>query len=463
MTRWCSVGLLFLSQYASATELVVNAKDGQKAVVLVDEYVKGEAPVTTDAEPGEVDVAFRTSMFGPVLFSEKIQIPASGSIELLVDMDERTVKVVKTTGAATAPAPAPDPEPAPKPSPSPKPSPKPAPAGELGPAPEPESGKGVVTVKASKAGIPIVIDGDDTGKKTPAHVSLAPGKHVLKLEQGCYSGEEEFSVTEGAKAELSIDLAADKAMLAIRTNPSGAQIFIDGKELGASPLDARLTCGERVLKAVKDGYTAIEKTVDVGGEESVSLELEKDAWGSLEVSVEPADAAILLDGDRIGTGKATLDKVRAGSHTLTVERKGKELEKRQIEVGEGKSVVLSLVVSGDVKGPKEPKEKGGPKIAPIVIGGAGIAGAVPLVILGTYNYQQARIAYDDYLTTEDPDEAQKIFDEEVAPRQSTAFVEWAGGGVAFLGGAALVTVGLLDGDGLYAVPTPNGFVIGGRF
>ena len=59
MTRWCSVGLLFLSQYASATELVVKAKDGQKAVVLVVEYVKGEAPVTTTADAGEVEVAFR--------------------------------------------------------------------------------------------------------------------------------------------------------------------------------------------------------------------------------------------------------------------------------------------------------------------------------------------------------------------------------------------------------------------
>ncbi|MCB9677261.1 MAG: PEGA domain-containing protein [Alphaproteobacteria bacterium] len=460
MTRWCSVGLLFLSQYASATELVVKAKDGQKAVVLVDEYVKGEAPVTTTADAGEVEVAFRMSMFGPVLFSEKITVPASGSVELLVDMEERTVEVVSTT----APEPAPAPKPAPEPAPKPKPAPEPAPVSGLGPAPEPGAGEGIVTVKASKEGLPISVDGKDTGKKVPAHLPLAPGKHVVKIAQGCFAGEKEFQVSEGEKSEISVDLAADKAMLAVRSDPSGATIYLDGKELGVAPMDARLTCGERTFKATKDGYLAIEKTVDVGTDESVSFELQKDAWGSLEVSVEPADAAILLDGDRVGTGKATLDKVQAGSHTLTIERKGKEVEKRTVEVGEGKSVVLALVVSADTKGPKEPKAKGnGPKVAPIVIGGVGIVGSIPLVGLGVYNYSQARIAYDDYLTIEDEAEADRIFKEEVAPRQTVAFAEWAAGGVLLAGGAALVTVGFLDGDGLYAAPTPNGFVIGGRF
>ncbi len=439
---------------AEATEIKVTSKGDKTAVVLMDEFVKGEAPVTTEADPGQVELAFRNSMFGPVLFSETIDVPDSGTVEIVVDMESRSL-TVETSGGGLS-----------RPKPEPKPKPKPKPSGDDGDAPTPGDDEAVAKISAAQDGLKISLDGEDTGKKTPAHLTLDPGKHVVSLSSGCYSGEVEFSVDAGATKEVDVDLDATKALIAIRTEPAGAQVYVDGKELGKAPMDAKLNCGDRTLKATKDGYLAKEVQVDVGTDEDVNIELDRDAFGSLEVSVEPADSDILLDGEKVGRGQVTLDKVVAGSHELTVERKGREVEKRTIEVGENKSMVLSLVVTdaGKTPKPKPNKTKGsGPKVAPIVIGSTAVVGAVPLAAFGVYNYGQARIAYDDYIQIEDDVEAERVFREEVAPRQTVAFIEWAGAGVLAVGGGALIVAGLLDGEGVYAAPTPNGIVIGGSF
>jgi hypothetical protein len=461
MTHWCRLGALSAATLAgsffvtaSATEIKVTSKGDKTAVVLLDEFVKGEAPVTTEADPGQVEIAFRNSMFGPVLFSETLDVPESGVVEVLVDMDARTVTVETKGGGLKRP--------------DPKPEPEPEPVDGAGPPPKAGADESVVTVHAANEGMKILLDGKDTGKTTPAHLIVDPGRHVVKLTGACSMGEKEFAAEAGKTLGLGIDVENEKALLAIRTEPAGAQVYIDGKELGTAPMDAKLNCGDRTLKATKDGYLAKEVEVAVGEDEDVTITLDRDAYGSLEVSVEPADSDILLDGEKVGRGSVTLDKIAAGSHELTVERKGREVEKRTIEVGENKAMVLALVVSdGGGKAPKPdkpPKTKGnGPKVAPIVVGSAAIVGAVPLAAFGVYNYGQARIAYNDYLEIEDDVEAERVFREEVAPRQTIAFIEWAGAGVLAVGGGALVVAGLLDGEGLYAAPTPNGFVIGGKF
>lgn len=461
--------ILFLLHPAFATEVKIEAADGQKAVVLIDDLVKGETPVVTDVDGGEVTLGFRSSMFGPVLFTQKVQIPADGSIAFTVDVAERAV-----SGAGVV-----EPEPAPAPAPA--------------PAPEP-AGATRVTITSAEDGAKIELDGKSTGQKTPATIDVDPGRHVVKLSKGCSTGEQEFSVDDGATEQLEVALTAAKVMLSVNVEPAGATVEVDGKKLGEAPLEAKLSCGERVVKVTKEGFKSAEKKVDLGSEDaSVDFELAVDAYGTLEITVEP-EGVIKLDGERIGANEASLAKVPVGEHTLTVERKGVEVESRKIQVKKDATVMLTLVVpepdavaasdkgkdkdAGKTKDadkdkdadkakdpePKPPKKpKTGPSALRIITNSAVTAGSIPLIALGSYNFSQALKAVKQAEAEPDDVEAQRIVSQEVRPREILAYTEWGVGGALLVTGATLWITSFTSDSEVVVLPTMNGLQIHGRF
>jgi hypothetical protein len=70
-------------------------------------------------------------------------------------------------------------------------------------------------------------------------------------------------------------LARSPARFVIRTQPSGAQVWIDGKAVGTTPLDLSLPAGERTMKIERDGFKPLERTFSVtrGVDEALDLDL----------------------------------------------------------------------------------------------------------------------------------------------------------------------------------------------
>lgn len=446
--------LYLLSSLALATEVTVEATDGQRAVVLIDDLVKGETPVVTDVDGGEVTLAFRDSMFGPVLFQQKVTVPASGKVTYVVDVAQRSIE---GTGAG-----------------SPTPSPAPATA--------PAAPKTQVELSSAEKGVDIVLDGKSTGKKTPATFDVGPGRHVITLAKGCATAESEFSVDEGQTKKLQLELEPAKVMLAITSTPEGATVSLDGKEIGKTPLDAKVDCGDRKVAVALEGYKPAEKAVSLDTEDaSVAFQLDKDAYGSMEITVEP-EGVIKLDGDRIGANTATVDKISVGEHTLTIERSGIVVETRKINVKENSTVMLTLVVpepdkskeptEKDPKEPKEPKAPKEPKVKKpstgpsalrLVTNGVVTAGSVPLIALGTYNFTQAVKAVRQAELEPDDRIASEIVRTQVRPREILAYTEWGVGGALLLTGATLWVTSFTDGSSVVVVPTGRGLNISGRF
>jgi hypothetical protein len=70
-------------------------------------------------------------------------------------------------------------------------------------------------------------------------------------------------------------LARSPARFVIRTRPSGAQVWIDGKPMGATPLDLSLPAGERTMRIERDGFKPLQRTFSVtrGVDEALDLDL----------------------------------------------------------------------------------------------------------------------------------------------------------------------------------------------
>jgi hypothetical protein len=149
-----------------------------------------------------------------------------------------------------------------------------------------------LSVTSTPAGANVYIDGRDTGKLTPAQVSVDKGQHVVLVRKGGYVDETtsaqfvlgqtiSFSPTlrslgnvddiktVGKMSKLFGGKAAQgMGTVSIKTQPKGAQVAINQHMLDkSSPVDVLLDPGNYVVDITVTGYAPLHKviTVDKGG------------------------------------------------------------------------------------------------------------------------------------------------------------------------------------------------------
>lgn len=113
-------------------------------------------------------------------------------------------------------------------------------------------------------------------------------------------------------------LEAKTSFLLVKSEPPGATVLIDGKELGVTPFQDLVPVGARLVEVrLGELYGAVRKRIDLGEEGAkLSFELPKQ-YGVLDVRSTPSGAAILIDGEP--TGEVTphvFPKRKAGTYTV---------------------------------------------------------------------------------------------------------------------------------------------------
>ena len=97
---------------------------------------------------------------------------------------------------------------------------------------------GKLKVVSNPPGASIILDGEDSGKKTPAVVSMDSGvPHVVKLVLKHHHDHIATDVSIDAKAEeeMMVNLKPSAILINILSKPMGADVLIGGKVLGQTP------------------------------------------------------------------------------------------------------------------------------------------------------------------------------------------------------------------------------------
>jgi serine/threonine protein kinase len=149
-----------------------------------------------------------------------------------------------------------------------------------------------LSVTSTPAGANVYIDGKDSGKLTPAQVSVDKGQHVVLVRKPGFIDEttsaqfvlaQTVSFSPTLRALGNIDdiktvgkmnklfgskLTPGMGIVSIKTQPKGAQVSINKRMLDRStPVDAELDPGNYIVDITLSGYTSVHKvvTVDKGG------------------------------------------------------------------------------------------------------------------------------------------------------------------------------------------------------
>lgn len=141
--------------------------------------------------------------------------------------------------------------------------------------------------------------------------------------------------------------------LMITSSPSGASVWLDGENLGRTPLrwdDG--TKGQRYVFELRlDGYdpAKVTATYPEGGEKPVSRNLTAsaagDVPGKISVNVSQGWAEVWIDGTKIDTTPLYNHEITAGTHTVRVVNPGTGYEStRKVTISGGKTERLSFDV-----------------------------------------------------------------------------------------------------------------------
>ena len=138
----------------------------------------------------------------------------------------------------------------------------------------------------------------------------------------------------GEEQEFIFDLEPAWADVQIDTKPSGAEIFIDNKNIGMTPLDFDLIEGQHVLGIKKNGYKDFSTEIAVKARENIVLELFNLSRLDSKLSIVsyPKGASVNIDSVYRGMTPVEIDLEPLVSHSVSVSKPGYKTMDQIIEL-----------------------------------------------------------------------------------------------------------------------------------
>lgn len=243
---------------------------------------------------------------------------------------------------------------------------------------------GSLYASSSPQGASLYVDGVYYGHTPTTVGGFDQGNHNVRLQLGGYQDwTGSVYIAAGSTASVSPTLtkipSPTTGSISVTTNPSGAQVYVDGNYQGVTspggPVDVfNLVPGSHVLEISRAGYQDYRSTVSVsaGATTPVPVTLTQNpgpsSTGSVSVVSSPSAAEVYLDNNYRGYTPLTLDPVPPGSHTLLLKLGGYEDWNSAVQVTAGQTASVSATLI-----PASAPTKSG--AAPLAVF-AGLAGAV---------------------------------------------------------------------------------------
>ncbi len=132
--------------------------------------------------------------------------------------------------------------------------------------------------------------------------------------------------------------------LRIRTQPDQADVTINGRYVGRTPLTiVDLTPGTVRVNISRQGYYSVERWVRLRDQARIELDVVlEQKIGILSLSLEPADAEIYIDGVQKSAGVLRLP---VGDYTLYVTRFGYADHRERLTIRENRTTVRHITLS----------------------------------------------------------------------------------------------------------------------
>lgn len=142
--------------------------------------------------------------------------------------------------------------------------------------PVPQPIYGTVSITSQPIGATVYIDGEEIGTTPLLKGQILTGKRKLEFRMKDYQTVTmDVDIKEGQLNSFSTDLS-DVLVAIIRTQPTGATLNVDGKNLGETPYLFKTTSGDYLISLNKTGYSIYKKKIHLdAGNPELNIELQR--------------------------------------------------------------------------------------------------------------------------------------------------------------------------------------------
>lgn len=193
-------------------------------------------------------------------------------------------------------------------------------------------------ITSQPAGATVRVDHQERGVAPLTLTDLAPGPHLVQATKAGFRDAFETVVLEvGVGRSVALALEPLTGILLITTTPSGSEVSLKGVSLGTTPLlITTLESGTHRLSISSPGYQTKEVDVTLDGRTPVKQEitLMSDS-GTIDVSSDPAEADVLVNGISRGKTPCRIDRIPGGAVSLEIKAEGFEPHKRDVSLAAG--------------------------------------------------------------------------------------------------------------------------------
>ena len=201
-----------------------------------------------------------------------------------------------------------------------------------------------------------------------------------------------------ATLQVKTKLIYAPSVLNIVSNPLKAQVYINGKYIGVTPLNISLPSGTYEIELTKEKYERFNATVILypGEQRSLVVNLTPN-YGFISVYSTPSGARVYIDNTYIGKTPIEHKEVQRGRHEIAIEKEGYQNYTNTIEIPPNKTVVVNATlkaIEGGLYITSNPSE------ADVYINGS-YRGKTPLYLVipvGKYSVEVTKEGYANYTT-----------------------------------------------------------------
>ena len=139
-----------------------------------------------------------------------------------------------------------------------------------------------LTIVATPAEAKIYIDGEEVGADGYASVNIRLGEHTYSVECENHLSEKNKTIRLEKNERLEVDLRPLFGYISITSEPSGADVYINGTREGITPyLNKKINRGKNNVVLKLNGYYDYPELVDVGMGEQKALDVQMVRYGDL--------------------------------------------------------------------------------------------------------------------------------------------------------------------------------------
>ncbi|MCX7761423.1 MAG: PEGA domain-containing protein [Candidatus Kryptonium sp.] len=193
---------------------------------------------------------------------------------------------------------------------------------------------GKLTILSNVDTADVYINGRFAGKikEKKFSVDLKVGKYTIEVRHEKYASKsQEVNISAGDIKTLTFDLVKVVFPVNIKTTPSDAKVYANGKLIGVGSFTTEIQAGKVNFMVDREGYEILEREAVVD-RDGLSFEFNlKPIKSIIKIETEPSEAIVLVGGNKVGVTPVSFE-LPYGSYEIQLLKSGYKSQSVKVDV-----------------------------------------------------------------------------------------------------------------------------------